>query len=147
MRKGYFNISKHDYRPTFLILNLFAMRQLRRALARCHGSPFDPPTRSFTTVITNEVNLDNVACAGHVGREGEAKTLTFNLNVAISVGPAALPQQCGSITVCDFQVVAPTVMTIFNVKCTELQCHDSPFSHLDYISPCKITWIVVREVW
>lgn len=52
------------------------------ALTWCHCTPDDPPTRHCKTRISTEHQLDNVACAGYIGRQGGAKTLVSDQNVA-----------------------------------------------------------------
>ena len=74
-------------------------------LTWCHCAPADTPTRSCITAISDEHQLDDVACACYVGREG---------------GAAALLHQGCPVPVRDCQVVGGTSVTGLNVKCSEL---------------------------
>ena len=104
-------------------------------LTWCHCTPADLPTRVSTNIgsaISAEVELDDVALAGDVGRQGGADTLASNLNVAIRGGATALLHQGCPVTVRDCQVVGATndilivifivivLILGFNVKCSEL---------------------------
>ena len=74
-------------------------------LTWCHRHPADTPTRPCLTAISTEHQLDNVACAYYVGRQG---------------GAAALLHQGCPVPVRDCQVVVGTGGMGFNVKCSEL---------------------------
>ena len=101
-------------------------------LTWCHCAPADTPTRPCTTATSTEHQLDDVACAGYVGRKG---------------GAAALLHQGCPVPVRDCQVIEATGGMGFNVKCSELQIKDQPPLHLDRLGPLKDVWIVVRVVW
>ena len=88
-------------------------------LTSCHCTPADTPTRPCTPVTSNEHQLDNVASAGYVGRQGGADTLASNQNVAIGGGAAAFLHQGCPVTVRDCQVVPVTVGMVLNVECSE----------------------------
>ena len=88
-------------------------------LTWCHRSPAATPTRPCISIISNEHQLDNVACAYYVGRQGGADTLVSDQNVAIRGSAAFLHQSC-PVAVRDCQVVVITVGIIcVNVKCSE----------------------------
>ena len=74
-------------------------------LTWCHCAPADTPTRPCAPVISTEHQLDNVACACYIGRQG---------------GAAALLHQGCPVPVRDCQVVVATGGMGFNVKCSEL---------------------------
>ena len=75
-------------------------------LTWCHRHPAYTPTRPCSTTISTEQQLDNVACAGYIGRQG---------------GAAALLHQGCPVAVRDCQVVVLTGGTIvLNIKCSEL---------------------------
>ena len=109
---------------------------LMLTLTWCDHTPPDPPTSPSICAISAEHQLDNVACACYVGRQGGADTLASNLNVAIRGGATALLHQGCPVTVRDFQVVRATDVGVivivivllifvllilsFNVKCSEL---------------------------
>ena len=101
-------------------------------LTWCHCAPADTPTRSCITAISDEHELDNVACARYVGRQG---------------GAAALLHQGCPVPVRDCQVVVVTGGIGFNVKCSELQRKDQSLLHLDRLCLQQAVWIFVREVW
>ena len=90
------------------------------ALTWCHCTPDDPPTRQCKTRISTEHQLDNVACAGYIGRQGGAETLVSDQNVALRGGAAALLHQGCPVAVRDCQVVVGTGGMILNVECSEL---------------------------
>ena len=94
-------------------------------LTWCHRTPADTPTRvSSINAISTEHQLDNVACAGYMGRKRGADTLASDQNVdVIRGGAAALLHQGCPVPVRDCQVVEATGGTTvmgFNVKCSEL---------------------------
>ena len=74
-------------------------------LSRSHRTPADIPTRPCITAISNEHQLDDVACACYVGRKG---------------GAAALLHQGCPVPVRDCQVVVAITIIDVNVKCSEL---------------------------
>ena len=74
-------------------------------LTWCHRTPADTPTRICTTGRSAEHQLDDVACACYVGRQG---------------GAAALLHQGCPVPVRDCQVVVGTGGMGLNVKCSEL---------------------------
>ena len=52
-------------------------------LTWCHRTPTETPTSPYSVRATsNEHQLDNVACAGYIGRQGGADTLVSDHNVA-----------------------------------------------------------------
>ena len=71
-----------------------------------HCAPADTPTRPFSKGTSTEHQLDDVACASYVGRNG---------------GAAAFLHQGCPVPVRDCQVVVATGGMGFNVKCSELQ--------------------------
>ena len=75
------------------------------ALTWGHCTPADTPTSPSTSVISNEHELDDVACASYVGRNG---------------GAAAFLHQGCPVAVRDCQVVVATAGMGFDVKCSEL---------------------------
>ena len=75
------------------------------ALTRCHCAPADTPTSHCNLAICTERQLDNVACAGYIGRQGGADTLVSDQNVALRGGAAALLHQGCPVAVHDCQVV------------------------------------------
>ena len=104
------------------------------ALTWGHCTPADTPTSSCITAISNEHELDDVACASYVSRQGGADTLASNNNV-VRGGAAALLHQGCPVPVRDCQVVVATgervivificviiifITRFFNVKCSEL---------------------------
>ena len=70
-----------------------------------HYTPADTPTRPCSIGTSNEHQLDDVACACYVGRNG---------------GAAALLHQGYPVPVRDCQVVVATGGMEFNVECSEL---------------------------
>ena len=90
-------------------------------LTWCHRTPADTPTRPCISIISNERQLDDVACAGYVGRQGGADTLVSDQNVAIRGGSAAFLHQSCPVAVRDCQVVVTVgIPQCVNVKCSEL---------------------------
>ena len=75
------------------------------ALTWCHRTPAETPPSAPTSAISNEHQLDDVACACYVGRQGVA---------------AALLHQGCPVPVRDCQVVVDTTVTEINVTCSEL---------------------------
>ena len=86
----------------------------------CHSSPADIPTGLCIVNIGTEDKVDHVASACDIGRQRGAdrfkNTLSFNYNIAIRSGAAALPHQSCPVAVHDCQVVGLTI----NVKCIEV---------------------------
>ena len=101
-------------------------------LTWCHRNPADTPTSPCSTAISNEPELDNVACACYVSRQG--------------VATAFFHQGC-PIAVCDCQVVVATGGMGFDVIRSELQRQDQSLLHLYRFSVLKVIWIVVGVVW
>ena len=102
------------------------------ALTWGHCTPADTPTRPCITAISNEHQLDDVAFACYVGRQG---------------GAAALLHQGCPVPVRDCQVVVVTGGMPFNVKCSELQRKDQSLLHLDRLCLLLTVWVVVGVVW
>ena len=87
---------------------IWTFRKQLLTLTGCHRTPADTPTRPCITAISAEHQLDDVACACYVGRQGCA---------------AALLHQGCPVAVHDCQVVVVTggiPRMIVNVKCNEL---------------------------
>ena len=76
-------------------------------LTWCHRTPADTPTRPCIKVTSNEYELDNIACAGYIGRQGGADSLVSDHNVALRGSAALLHQGC-PVAVRDCQVVVTT---------------------------------------
>ena len=98
----------------------------------CHCSPSEAPTRFWTAAISVKVNLDDVAVAGDVGRQGRAAGL--------------LHQRC-SVAVLNCHVVVVTCGMGLNVKCCELHCNNQSLFYPYFVCSVKIVWIVVGVVW
>ena len=101
-------------------------------LTWCHCFPAGTPAGPCNTAISNEHQLDNVACACYVGWQG---------------GAAALLHQGCSVTVRNCQVVEETGGMVFNVKCSELQRKDQPLLHLYRLCLIQMVWVVGGVVW
>ena len=116
-----------------IIREIFKDPNMLLTLTWCYCTPADTPTRVSTIpVISTEHQLDDVACAGYVGRKG---------------GAAALLHQGCPVPVRDCQVVVATGGMGFNVKCSELQRKDQSLLNLNCLCLIKALWIVVRVVW
>ena len=89
-------------------------------LTWCHCTPADIPARFSIIVISNEHQLDNVACAYYIDWKGEAHILVSDHNAAIRGGATALLHQGCPIPIRDCQLVVATGGMEFNVKCSEL---------------------------
>ena len=76
------------------------------ALTWGHCTPADTPTSTCTIATRTEHQVDDVACASYVGRNG---------------GAAAFLHQGCPVPVRDCQVVVATGGIGLNVKCSELQ--------------------------
>ena len=72
-----------------------------------HCTPADTPTSPCTTAISNEHQVDDIACASYVSRQGGADPLASNKNVARGGAAAFLHQSC-PVAVLDCQVVGGT---------------------------------------
>ena len=76
-------------------------------LTWCHCTPADTPTSPCISTISTEHQLDNVACAGYVSRQGGAT--------------AFLHQSCPvAVRDCQVVVVTPDILLGLYVKCSEL---------------------------
>ena len=97
-------------------------------LTWCHRTPADTPTRiyfvSVIQAISNEHQLDDVACASYGSRQGVVHPLASNNNAASRGGrfgeAAAFLHQGCPVPFCDCQVVVVSVEVHVNVKCSEM---------------------------
>ena len=96
-------------------------RNMLLTLTWCHRTPAETPTRHCITGTSDEHQLDDVACACYVSRQGGSDTLASDHNVAIRGRAAALLHQGCPVAVRDCQVVVATGGMGLNVKCSELQ--------------------------
>ena len=119
-------------------------------LTWCHCTPADTPTSPCISTISTEHQLDNVACACYLGRQGGADNLISNHNVVRprGGGAAALLHQGCPVAVRDCQVVvARRLEGGFNVKCRELQRQDQSLLNFYRLCHLLVYWVVVGEVW
>ena len=105
---------------------------LLMTLTWCHCTPSDIPTRICDVTISNELQVDDVACAQYVIWQFKA---TFLIH-----------QGC-PVAVHDSQVVELTVVTALNLKCIEVQINDQSLLHLYCFSGVKVAWVLAREPW
>ena len=89
--------------PTVLIIQDYP--NILLALTWCHRTPANTPTRPCGAAISTEHQINDVAFACYVGREG---------------GAAALLHQGRPVPIRDCQVVVTGAVTVFSVKSSEL---------------------------
>ena len=130
-------------------------------LTWCHCTPADTPTSSCIPAISTEHQLDNVACAGYIGRQGGAHSLVSDQNVAIGGGAAALLHQSCPVAVHNCQVVVATnervivilvcriiiIILSFNVESIKFQGQDQSLLNFYCLCQLKVVRIEVGIVW